>query len=425
MKWHRLITAIIITHEENRLNPKNGNFGHISTRGEDKMGLDYGKRSSKGNRKAQVAPFMSLVLVAVILAIGATMLIGELVYQKIHLNNVVDSALISAGADLARSLNLIRQIHFRLLLNHIRLQAMLLARGVWPSKGSAKLFAFGYIEGINRGRQLYGQAKVIAQDMPKEIRSMLFERILGGLVDEPKAFTYKQGRPGELDYEKYLDTDSPFQVTFRNHKKSYKESHKKDWKDWWEEDIYSYSWHRQAVPKCAVRNNHGKCVKYVCAEPPNTVSENCQRIKYEIKPGVLKVGEEPAREAEGERFAAYLKVALDNAPRQIYVKAQKMVLFFLYQCGKSVCPGFLPNPYAWISRLSVSPSNVFGVNVRQMPLRVFPYFLPEIPERKEGESDEEYQARLEEYYKKRELKQESKINITGGIWSGYDVRLAQ
>lgn len=376
------------------------------------------------NENGQVAPFLTLVIVIIILAIGATMLIGNLVYQKVRLNNIVDSALISAGTELARSLNLIRQIHFRLLLNHIKLQAMLLSRGVWTSKQEAQAFAVGYAQGINNGMTLFEQAKQIAEDSPKDIRSSLFDRILGGLVDEPKPFTYisKEVPPGSghyqnvLDYEASLDKDTHFMEVYRDYKKTNNESKPdEDIKAWWEEDLYSYSWQRQAQPICAERDAESKCVKYECAEPPNSESANCTRKKYGLVDGKFVQGEPERRDGNNERYASYARVQLNDAPTKISVKPQKMILFFLWQCGTSTCPGFLPNPYAWISRLTVSPSSQFGTEVKRMPFRTFPYFFPE----KKDDDDED------EYYKKREMAHEGQIKITGGIWSGYDVRLAQ
>jgi len=334
--------------------------------------------------KAQVAALMVLAIVIVILAVGATMLIGELGYQKIRLANTADAAIISAATELARTLNLIRQTHYRLLLNHIRIQVMLLARLIWTSKGEAVAFAIGYVEGLKRGQQLVDQAKDMANDTPKNIRTALLERVFGSQVDEIKP--YYRNASGNLDVERYSKEETAFTKTFRNFKKgqgAYAGNALAGKDHWYFNDTLSYSWNR------TVRK----------------IGED----QKDLVPGTLVIGDaEPVAESGGKKYDSYLQAKLITAPTRVRVKTQGMVLFFFWACGPSTCPGFLYNPYAWINRVTIEPGNQFGLQVRKLPFRKFPYFMKE-----------------DSPNSGKEIKHENKVNISGNIWSGYEFRLTK
>jgi uncharacterized protein (UPF0333 family) len=349
------------------------------------------------NKKAQIAPFLVLILVAVILAIGATFLIGEFSSQKTRLIITTDSALISAGTRLARALNLVRQIHFRMLLNYAQLQIALLARGVWSSKAEAIWAAINYAIGIEKSKNMYEQAKKVVEEMPKDIRVKLFDALLQNLIDEPKPFPCAQyddaGKCVKIDYEKYLEEDSIFGKTFLACKKGDLNITGCGNK-WYMNNMISYSWNKRT--------------KDVCIE---YAGDKCIRTQQKFIEGDLSIGE-PTEEKGGEKYDSYLKVELINAPTSISIRPQRFVLFFLWACGPKVCPGFLPHPYAWISKVNVFPSKQFGVRVTKLPFRSFPYFI----------SDKENN---EEKNKKPELIHESIIAIRGSVTSGYEVKLVK
>lgn len=349
----------------------------------------------------QIAPFMTIVIVIIILAIAATMLIGKMVSEKVRLINTVDSALISTGTEFARSLNLIRQIHFRMLLNYVSMQVMLLARGVWTSKWEAyEALTLPAIEGIIRSHDMYEQAKKIAEKAPKDLRNSIYDRILGGLVDEPKPFyTVMQEWPlfsGQyreaLDYERYLGDKTSFQVQYLRCKKGYAPC---TGGTWYEQNTYSYAWYRKAQKTtCLEENAQGRCIRY----------------GHDLPAGTLNQGAPLKFDPSGKPYESYLQVSLGNTPREVRVKAQKMVLFFLYICGPSVCPGFIPLPWAWLSRVSISPTSEISAYARKLPFRTFPVFMPE--------GDDPLAADAQ-----KEIKHGAKVNITGGLWSGYDIKL--
>ena len=327
--------------------------------------------------KGQISPFMVGVVAILILAITATLLLGEFAYQKVRIMTTVDSALISSATRLARALNMVRQYHFRMLLNYIRVQTMLLAAGIWPSKAVAVVAAMGYAQGIITSAQMYSQAKKIVENVTDNTRKNLFERILGSLIDEPVIAKYKplnvklsDGQEIVLDsWDIDSDQESPFVEKFRDFKKNVP--------GWAGNNMLSYSWNR--------RLNSDK----------NFIEGN------------ISIGE-PLYERAGKRYDAYASVTLNNVPTHISIRPQRMILFFIWWCNKSICPGFLPHPWAWISSITISPSNTFGVNVKKRPFRTFAYFISEnTPE------------------EKKVITHNSTITITGNVWSGYDIKLQE
>lgn len=286
---------------------------------------------------------------------------------------------------------------------------MLVARGVWTSKGEAIAFAVGYVEGIKTGRRMFESARQVVKDTPKNIRINLYDRVFAAMVDEPKYFKYKKNEETgeyELDYDAYLDTDTGFSAKYLDFKKN----HKDEPDAWYLRKQLSYSWDKTPAPVCEEREE-GKCIRYKCVKDDQG---NCLRYETAITEGWLSEGR-PAKERDGEKFDSYLEMKLENAPQKISIRAQKLPLSFLWRCGHSVCPGILPNPYAGISRIVVSPSKSFGATVRKMPFRIFPYF---ISERKPDETEEDEE-------KRKEISHKSKIRIAGSLMSGFEVRLVE
>jgi len=345
----------------------------------------------KNFKKGQIAPLMVIVVVVVILAIGATVLVGELGYQKVRLANTVDAGLISSATDLTRSLNLVRQTHFGMLMNHVRLQAsMFVPILVWPDKSSAYNHAynasFGPLSiGIYTSMQMFDKAKEVVAEVPKNMRSAMIERVMSGLIDEPKAYHYKTGTT-ELDMDRYInETETPFQETYRDYqtaKNAFAGNGYAGKDNWYKNNragdsfALSYSWNK-------------------------TVNQDKSFTK-----GTLVPAAKPLLLKNGRAYDSYLMMQMNDVPTEIKVKAQPMVLFFLFQCGPSVCPGFFPNPWAWISRVSISPGNSYGLVVQERPFLQFPYFMPK-----------------DRLNKLKEVRQMGRIGITGSIWSGYEFKL--
>ena len=334
------------------------------------------------NRKAQIAPFMVLVVAVLILAIAATMLIGEAGFQRIRLANIADGTLLSAASNFCQGLNQIRMIHKRMFLNYIQMQVMLLfsPRANCPACAPCPTFmnfcskALGYeyawiesLYGIQTSALLYLQARKIAGGMAKDLRVGLYEGAFGGaLVDEPKPFLESEviydtssGRVTGLDYTSYIKRDSHFTETWRNFKSENKEG-------WYGNDMISYSWNK---------------TQEALAHPGQF---NTPDPSYE----------------------SYLKVSLQNVPRKVSVKPMPMVLIFFWcKSGAVVCwsfiPGFVINPFAWIRKIDIG-SNNFGLTLeKRLPFRRFPFF---------GNRDID-------------LRHSSRVKIRGSVWTGYEFNM--
>jgi hypothetical protein len=368
--------------------------------------------------KAQVAAFLIVIIAVLFVAILATMFIGEMAWQRVRLTNITDSALISASADYSRKLNQIRQIHFQMLLNYVRTQTALLARLPWPTKFSAYAAAM-YLggEGILTSRDLYNSAKRLADDAGKGLRIALYDRIFGGaLIDEPKPFIdlpdaknaegspvfkpctqaqieggncdevlHEDGAPSKkiiaFNYNAYLKRSDHLTQELRHFKKDHSDT-------WYDQNQLSYGWNKSKGSWDAAIGD------------------------FRIIPGKLYTGEEQP----GEEYASYLQVRLEGVPGEGEVKIEpyRMILFFLYACGHSICPGFIPHPYAWIK--SIDAPGDFGVSVKKLPFRHLSVFYPATPKEEPFTEKEKKEAPGLEY--------SGWVHISGGIWSGYEPKLA-
>lgn len=315
------------------------------------------------NKKAQLAPFMVLVIAILILAISATVLIGELGFQRIRLANVADSAIISAGSSLCRSLNQIRLIHKQMFLNYFQLQAALLAKLLWPDKATAYKYASGWAAaGWLKNKELFDQAEKLAENATKDLRSSLYDTCFGSaLIDEPKPFLEDEVfLDRSLNYTKYLKRDSKFTSAYRDLKKNNPNA-------WFSPDVLSYSFNRS-------------------------------------KDKVLKTPGQFSNEPFSE-FESSLRVQLQDVPGEIKVKEQKMVLTFFYKIEKPpyVMIGFMPHLWAWIRKINID-SNSFGLNLsKNIPFTRFPFFSRN----------------------KVNLSQTSRIKLQGKIWKSYSFRMKQ
>lgn len=310
------------------------------------------------SQKGQVAPFLIIISAILILAIIATNLIGEAAFQRLRLGNITDSGAISAASAFCRGLNQIRISHAQMLISYIQLQAALLFSSPWPSKSAGYAAAVGWgLIGIDANKRLYDQAQGVAKDMPKNLRTSLYDSVFGGaLIDEPRPFldtgdafdekgipVYKDdqdevlrdptGKIVGLNYTRYLKRQSHFEKKYLNFRKeNYVKGFPIDQKNWYMKDTLSYSFNKK---------------KSDASEP---------EWKGKLRPGKLIVGEPDAS------YASYLKTTI-TAPKSVSVRPQRMVLIFFY-CTPSGCwtPGIIPHPYAWIRRIDMQ-GNTIGAAV--------------------------------------------------------------
>lgn len=323
-------------------------------------------------KKGQVAPFMILIVALLILAIAATMLIGEAAFNRIRLANVVDGALISTASAFCRSLNQIHQISFGgggLLIHYIALQVFLLST-MWPYKGAPLATGF-FINSMLESRRLYREAERIAREAPKDLRINLWDRAFGGgLIDEPKPFLASEVNPdGKLDYNAYLNRDSNLTLRWR----AYKEAYPSDGDAWYKGDLYSYSYNKTKER----------------VVPPGTPSGETT--------GILTQGEPLVG------YESYIRTQLNDAPSNVSVRPQRMIMIYFY-CAKGICglPGFLYHPYAWIMRINIDHTG-FGLSVRKLS----------------------YFQRVPFFGRNVVSEHTNRIRIQGSVWSGYEPRLEQ
>lgn len=314
---------------------------------------------------------MVLVIVVIILAIAATMLIGEATFQRVRLANIADGALITVASKFCQGLNQIKAIHTRMFLNYIQLQTTLLTSGNCGMAFCTKLDGYartlGYnLMGIQSNYSLYKQAQEVAKNATKNLRSSLYDVSFGGaLVDEPKPFEPDEVLPGGgLNYEKYANRPSNFTTTFLAFKTAHKD-------DWFKNNQLSYSFNKSVAA-------------------------------FLNKQGVLTSG------APDASYESYLSVTLQGIPAQVRVRPQRMVVVFLYcqPCtpGVPCCfwPGFVPHPWAWINNVDMGSGN-FGMSVqKKLAFRRLPFFGRDI-----------------------HLSHNNSARIKGSVWSSYDFALTQ
>ncbi len=244
------------------------------------------------SKKGQIAPFMVLVMAVLILAIAATILIGEAGFNRVRLANTADGALITASSEFTRNLNRIRQIQKGsggLQVTYTGLQTFLAIHvstcqcvalpcpwypyptmgdsmpGVWEFIGMPLIQPMFYLSMYNLNK-LYKSAVDIADQMPEELRGSLYDSSFGaGLIDEPRPFFEggdcwedgldkdgrripkycgngdevlrdEQGKTVEIDYKAYAARDSRFTEQYRDFKRSNDK--------WYKNDTLAYSFNK-------------------------------------------------------------------------------------------------------------------------------------------------------------------------------------
>ncbi len=299
----------------------------------------------RGN-KGQVFPFMIIIVVVILLAISATMLLGEVGFNRIRLSNVIDAAVLSPTSGFCRALNQIVKISYGdggLLQKYIALQVFFLKPflpAICPCTGVPFYFTWQYIwspfiqpfyiQTLIEIFQLYESAEDIADKAPEDLRKGIYDRALGGaLIDEPKPFLASevtrnsQGKIIALNYDAYLDRDSNFDVTYRARKSSL-----------WSGNRATYAWNKKYWINKAAGTFHGA--------------------------GVLETDCGSCSDAD---YGSYLDVNLVDVPSSVDISAQFMPLFYLWlkvipipYAPGCICfplPGFAFDPYAWITSIDI------------------------------------------------------------------------
>ena len=327
------------------------------------------------NRKAQITPFMILIIVVLILAIAATMLLGEVAFQRIRLANIADSAVISVASGFCRTLNQIRIIHTKMFLNHIAMQSMLLWHGVWGDGTVAGKFQpyFACARTLHENASLYFQARSVANDAAKDLRSSLYEIAFGGaLVDEPEPFETSEviydnvtGAPVGVNYTRYINRLNTNQTTFVRKFRQFKNTEKAQW---YTHSKIAYSWNKAIV---------GSFI------PGKLTNNGLPDTSYD----------------------SYLIVNLQNVPSRVSISSMPMVAIYFWLLCKPYCivlPGFIFNPFAWIRKISID-NNSFGLTLKKsVPFRRLPFFSRDVL-----------------------LTHTNRLRIKGSVWSGYDFRMEQ
>ena len=312
------------------------------------------------NKKGQVAPFLVLLIGILLLAIAATMLIGEAAFTKIRMANVTDGALLTASSSYCRSLNQIRQIKGSLEVNNWFLWAFLWghttnccgAAGLvgWRYKGEP-LATGTYINTMLTNKQLMDVAKKTAKEAVKDLRSSLYDGIFGaGLADEPKPFLESEvyrdtnGRVTGFNFNAYLNRDPRLTVVMRKFKADHPYDDNAD--TWYKNNslIYYFSKSKDKILPLLKENGEPQDVTgytfYAQGEPT-------------VFPG-----------ADPNALDAYQSVALKGLPESISVDGVLWPLVYLWWkpipnpvsgCHCIPLPGIIPNPYASL-RMSVNPA---------------------------------------------------------------------
>ncbi|MDD5566051.1 MAG: hypothetical protein PHG31_04100 [Candidatus Omnitrophica bacterium] len=335
------------------------------------------------NRKAQIAPFILVVAVVLMLAIVATALIGESTFTRVRLANTADGALITAGSNFCKSLNQLRKVNKQLFLNYLSLQTTLLAHGVWWGGKLEPLPIVGL--GVAQNLNLFNFAEnEIAAKMPKDLRVSVYEAILAaGLVDEPTPFLKNEvivdpisGETKGLDYNRYIARMSSEGTQFSRSFRDFKVAHSSNW---FNNNIMSYSFDK--FLRWNINNITGE----------STIAN----------PGAINPGEPLAG------YQSFVRVQLLDMPTNVDIKPQVMVMIFLWYCptpwGGIVLPGFYPHTHAWIRRISFGNNNTFGANVSK---RVVGANVPFVG-------------------RNADITHTSRVRIVGNVWQGYDVRLQE
>jgi len=348
-------------------------------------------------KDGQVFPFMIIIVIVILLAISATMLLGEVGFNRIRLSNVIDAAILSPTSGFCRALNQIVKISYGdggLFQKYIALQIFFFKpffpaicpcpgngtfRFVWQFIWSPFIQPF-YIQTLIEIFQLYESAEDIADKAPEDLRKGIYDRALGGaLIDEPKPFLESEvtrdsnGKIIALNYDAYLDRDSHFDLAYRAVKSSL-----------WQSDSASYAWNKKYW------KNKSTTEKY--AE------------------GVLQPGGCTA--CSDSAYGSYLDVNLQSVPRNVSISGQFMPLFYLWlKVIPTCCPPscfciFLPgmgfDPYAWISNIDIDNKS-YGLNV----LKKLDY------------------KDLTFFGRQPQIKHQNKVRIYGSVETGYEFGMEQ
>jgi len=358
------------------------------------------------NNKGQVAPFLVMLIAVLLLAIVATMLIGEGAFNKIRAGNIGDGTLISASSSYCRSLNQLVVIKGGMWSNALFMAGVIYSRkpfrccsfvvgpGVWHNK--AEPFANGsIINGIMQSNELHKQAEQIKNSVIRTLRSGLYDGVFsGGLIDEPKPFLQNEvnynaeGKITGFNFDDYTIRDSRLTINIRAYKRDNPAHTPPESTDWYMKNSLVYYYNKTKEEVLAQLDNEGKPLPgktgYTFTPPdPSIISE------------------------------AYLKVTLKDVPTGLNVLYIPFPIVFgtakevWHPCGFGMCcscvPGIgvVPVPYASIT--SINPSGglwKFGIDMeRSVPYKVL--------------------------FFSRQLKTENKsrIWIRGNINSGYEPKM--
>ncbi len=389
------------------------------------------------NTSGQISPFLILVIGVLVLAIGATAMIGEAAFTRIRLANTADGAVVSGAAGLCRTLNQIRLISLGgggMLVNHVALQAhLLLKRSICPCNGATWLAWRYYGEPLTSGfvinsllsaYNLNKEAERLGDNAPRDLRISLYESAFGtGIVDEPKPFLDTGGktvhrtnpRTGQLEaYGDWFDADDEVLNTLDEYRKAQRDgyanakveglnyeryvqrksnftlsmlAYKKANQSWWRTDQLSYAYHKS---KDRIKSAN------------NRENAACKGVVTTTDPGAVRVcGQDPE---------AYFSTEFLNVPTKVDVDAQPMVLFYLWikiiptypnGCYCIPLPGFLVNPWAWLRKVEVN-HKTFGMNVsKRTPFETVPIYGRRVTQ---GSS--------------------AGVNIRGSVWSGFEPKMS-
>ncbi|MCX5712480.1 MAG: hypothetical protein NTY47_05355, partial [Candidatus Omnitrophica bacterium] len=292
----------------------------------------------RGGSKAQVAPFLVLLIAVLLLAIVATMLIGEAAYNKIRLSNVTDGALISSASSYCRGLNQLKQIKRQLELNWLTMQAYLLSVDKAPcascgQAGILKMWSYKpepltdpqFLTMLDTSRKGFDQADAIVKEMTKDLRSGLYDGIISGsLTDEPKPFleseVYRDDAQGTqtkvphkvmgFNFDAYAKRESRSTLILRAFKTS-------NYDGWFLNNTLTYYYSKSKDKVLELIDAFGN--------PVNPLAY----IKNSIPPAVFP-------NADGTGTEAYLTMSMHGVPTSVSVEPRRMPLFYIV--GKCVSP---------------------------------------------------------------------------------------
>jgi len=377
--------------------------------------------SCRKNNKGQVAPLMFLVIGVLILAIGATMIIGEATFNQIRLSNIADTTMISQMASFCRNLNQIRQISIGpggLLVTYVGVQVFLLARGLWAHKGQPLYTGF-YISSVLTSRKLSEQAKKLAASAAKDLRIGIYDSAFGAaLIDEPKppidtgncfapdpADPTRQipvvcadprdelikdnaGRVWGIDYARYNKRDYYFTRLLRAMKSGEAKEDPYDPNTYIGEEFVG---NPNAGPDNWYKNDY---IAYAFTKTATTLQE------LNACPGQISFSEP----AGGGCRSTYFSAEMSNIPSSVNVQFQFMVLIYFYAIPKP--PGFsigvLPYPWAWIKRINVDKTSGITLTLAKKDRYGAGTVLPS---------------------RNTPLEHSTKMRIKGSVWSGFEPKM--